>query len=792
MHRRQAAESALLESEERYRAVIGALEEGIVLYEADGTISGCNASACRILGLTEAEIVGRSARDPGWRGVREDGSPFEPESHPAAITLLTGLPCSHVVMGIVRRIDRGIDQGRADRSGSPRVWVSINSRPLCRPGSDDPYAVAVSFSDITRRKLAEEELRRRAFQQSAIAELGRHALEGTEIEVLMHEAVRHVVSVLEVEHCKVMERIPGRQGLRLRAALGWTVNEAGRIVPVILHQRSPHGPAETRLSERERLAGLSLPIPGRERSWGVLSAHSSSPRDFSREENQFLLAVANVLAVAIERHKDQEATRASEGRHRALVEALPDLIFRIGRDGTYLYVKSGRPRELFASPRRYLGKKVTDLLPPEVAARALEKIERALSGSDTQVLEYEIRRGREVRSYEARIVQSGRDEVLSVVRDITPRKRFEAEQARLQEAIKKSAVEWRITFDAITHPVMLLELDGRIIRVNSAARELAGLSYEQILHRPLALLGNGEPWRAISILLPQVEAAAEAISTQARDEQGRTWDVSLSPVTSPDDQRGVVVVARDLTDLVRLQESLRRSETMSAMGALVAGVAHEVRNPLFGISATLDAFAARFKRRTEYRRYLDILQGEVSRLSELMQQLLDYGKPFRLAVTPESPREVMDIALQVCQPLALRAQVELAGEPAPDLPLLCVDRNRIVQVFQNLLENAVQHSQAGSRVVLRAARVELRERDGVCFTVEDTGPGIRSEDLPHIFEPFFTRRRGGTGLGLSIVQRIVENHEGEILIANRPEGGAAVSVILPLRLQAQPDQEKLV
>jgi PAS domain S-box-containing protein len=767
MHSRQAAESALLESEERYRAVIGALEEGIVLHEADGTISGCNASACRILGLTEAEIVGRNARDPGWRGVREDGSPFEPESHPAAITLLTGLPCSRVIMGL-------------DRLGE-RVWLSMSSRPLCRPGSDDPYAVAVSMADITRRKLAEEELRRRAFQQSAIAELGRHALEGTEIEVLMHEAVRRAASVLEVEHCKVMERIPGEQGLRLRAAVGWTADETGRIAPVMLTQ--PAG--------RERLAGLSVAIPGRERSWGVLSAHTSSPRDFSREESQFLHAVANVLAVAIERHQDQEATRASEARHRALVEALPDLIFRIGRDGTYLYVKSGRPRELFASPRRYLGKKVTDRLPPEVAARALEKIERALSGSDTQVLEYEIPRGGEIRSYEARIVQSGRDEVLSVVRDITPRKRFEAEQERLQEAIKKSAVEWRLTFDAITHPVMLLELDGRIIRVNEAARELAGLTYEQVLHRPLALLGHAEPWRAICALLPQMEAAAEAASTQARDEQGRTWDVSLSPVTSPDDQRGVVVVARDLTDLVRLQESLRRSETMSAMGALVAGVAHEVRNPLFGISATLDAFAARFKRRTEYRRYTDILQGEVSRLSELMQQLLDYGKPFRLAVTQESPGEVMAAALKACQPLAGRAQVELAAAPAPGLPLLALDRNRILQVFQNLLENAIQHSPAGARVVLRAARA-AGEGDGICFTVEDTGPGFRPDDLPHIFEPFFTRRRGGTGLGLSIVQRIVENHEGEILAANRPEGGAAVAVTLPFSLQVPSKTEKVV
>jgi PAS domain S-box-containing protein len=785
MHSRQTAEHALLESEERYRAVIGALEDGIVLHEADGTISSCNASACRILGLPESEIVGRTARNPGWRAIREDGSPFEPESHPASITLLTGLPCSHVIMGI-------------EKADGARAWVSINSRPLCRPGEQDPYAVAISFTDITRRKLAEEELRRRACQQSAIAELGRQALEGTDLEVLLDEAVRQVASVLGVEHCKVVERLPRHEGLRLRAGIGWKADASHRIVPVSLRRRVvvPHSPDSGIGLGRERLAGLSVPIPGRGRSWGLLSAHTRQAREFSTEDNQFLHAVANVLAVAIERQQDQETVRAGAARHRALVEALPDLIFRIGRDGTYLYVKSGRPRELFASPRSYLGKKVTDRLPPEVAERALEKIEGALAGSDTQILEYDLPRGGEMRSYEARIVQSGKDEVLSVVRDITPRKRFENEQDRLQEAIRKSAVEWRLTFDAITHPVMLLEIDGKIIRVNEAARDLAGLTYEQVLHRPVAFLWRSEPWRAICTLLPQVEATAEAAATQARDEQGRTWDVSLSPVTSPDEQRGVVVVARDITDLVRLQESLRRCETMSAMGALVAGVAHEVRNPLFGISATLDAFASRFKRRTEYRRYLDILQGEVGRLSELMQQLLDYGKPFRLVLSPEAPREVMRVALAACAPLAAQAGVELVAEEdassLPSLPPVPMDRNRILQVFQNLLENAIQHSPAGARVEFRAATAGLGERDAVRFTVEDAGPGFRPEDLPHIFEPFFTRRRGGTGLGLSIVQRIVEHHEGEIATANRPEGGAAVAVTLPLDARTLPKWERVV
>ena len=121
--------------------------------------------------------------------------------------------------------------------------------------------------------------------------------------------------------------------------------------------------------------------------------------------------------------------------------------------------------------------------------------------------------------------------------------------------------------------------------------------------------------------------------------------------------------------------------------------------------------------------------------------------------------------------------MEIAEEIAAGLQTLTVDRARVVQVFENLLENAIQHSAPGGRVTLRAE--SANGGSGVRFLVEDSGPGFRSEDLARVFEPFFTRRRGGTGLGLSIVQRIVEQHEGEIAAANRPGGGATMTVTRP-------------
>ncbi|MEA2558589.1 MAG: hypothetical protein QOH06_93 [Acidobacteriota bacterium] len=634
---KEAAERALRESEERFRAVIAALEEGIVLYEADGCISSCNASACRILGLREDQLLGRTSRNPALRAVREDGSPFEPESHPATITLLTGLPCSRVIMGF-------------ERADGTLVWVSCNSRPLRRFGEPDPYAVAVSFTDVTQARGSVREMRWRADQQSVIAELASQALEGTPIHDLMELAVRRVSDVLDLARCGITDRMK----LHLRAGIGWPERDE-------FPKGADHPSAST------------IVIPGRQRSWGFLIAHPRPGEKLGSEETRFLDSVATLLAMAAERDREEAARRRTESR-----------------------------------------------------------------------------------------------------------------QERLQHGLRTSAQEWRLTFDAIIHPLLLIDLDGRIIRLNRAARDLSGVDYDKAVYHHITVLGNGQPWRTIRELLPQVDPAgigdteADDPSAQARDDQGRTWDITLSPVTSPDDQKGAVVVARDISDLVRLQESLRRSETMSAMGALVAGVAHEVRNPLFGISATLDAFESRFGQRKDFRRYFDVLQVEVKRLSELMHQLLDYGKPARLEFAAVTPDEVMAMAATACEPLASRSGVDVAVRSEGGLPQLHVDRGRIAQVFQNLLENAIQHSAKGKSVLFRAERVE-GDRDGVRFAVEDAGPGFLPNDLHRVFEPFFTRRRGGTGLGLSIVQRIVEQHGGEVLASNLAAGGAVMTVFLPLR-----------
>jgi signal transduction histidine kinase len=262
---------------------------------------------------------------------------------------------------------------------------------------------------------------------------------------------------------------------------------------------------------------------------------------------------------------------------------------------------------------------------------------------------------------------------------------------------------------------------------------------------------------------------------------GKTWDIAASLFSGARaDDKGIILVVRDISRIVELQESLRRSETMSALGQLVAGVAHEVRNPLFGISATLDAFESRLESSEGRERYVQILRTEVDRLSELMQDLLDYGKPPNLEVARGNISEVVTQAVNSCLPLAQRGRVNVVNKVNDDLAPLLMDTKRLAQAFRNLVENAIQHSPAGEEVIIEGEAVTENEQAWVRCCVKDRGPGIPEEDKSRIFEPFFTRRRGGTGLGLPIVQRIIEQHGGGIRISNRAEGGTHVTVVLPL------------
>jgi PAS domain S-box-containing protein len=378
------------------------------------------------------------------------------------------------------------------------------------------------------------------------------------------------------------------------------------------------------------------------------------------------------------------------------------------------------------------------------------------------------------------VYDSGRTAIrmIGAMSDITERREAEAEQLRLQEVIRAAALDWTATFDAVPMQVLLLDGELRMRRLNRTARETMGRPYAELVDRSIREL-EGALWARTVELAAEVRRSGAPVVEQVDDpESGRSWNVLLAPVAAPDGDR-LVFIARDVTEVTQLQRTLAHERTMSALGALVAGVAHEVRNPLFAISATLDAFEARFGKEPEFTRYTSNLRPEVQRLSALMRDLLEYGRPAVLQpVLADLTPVVRDAVARSERDGAVRAVwIELV---TVDPPPVRHDPGRLGQVVQNLLDNAMVHAPDGTRITVRLGTLQAGGRSWYRLAVEDEGPGFRADDLPHVFEPFYSRRRGGTGLGLSIVERLVGQHGGRVTAENRAEGGARVTILLPL------------
>jgi PAS domain S-box-containing protein len=378
----------------------------------------------------------------------------------------------------------------------------------------------------------------------------------------------------------------------------------------------------------------------------------------------------------------------------------------------------------------------------------------------------------------SQIEVSGQKLYTIILRDITERRLAEEQQQQLQSSITKAAAEWRLTFDAVTAAILVLDMNGKIERLNLAAKQLIGVEhYEDALGRPILDFATREPWREIAKLIPGTVESRSPVSCQVGEEGGRTWDLSALIAANEGVEERVIIFVRDVTQIIALQASLRRSEAMASMGTLVAGVAHEVRNPLFGISSTVDTFEACFGDRSEFGEYISILRGEVERLRKLMQELLEYGRPPTDEHSAGSVNDVIESAIRACYFSAKQAEVTVKAAPTDALQPVLMNPARLVLLFKNLIENAVQHSPKGSEVLIETQRAG--NHSAVVCNVADSGPGFREQDLSRVFEPFFSRRQSGTGLGLSIVQRIVEEHGGAVRAGNRDGGGAIVQVSLP-------------
>jgi len=487
-----------------------------------------------------------------------------------------------------------------------------------------------------------------------------------------------------------------------------------------------------------------------------------------------------------ERKRFEEALRDSEERYRLLFESTPQPIWVYNEDTLgFLAVNEAATRIYGYDRVEFLSMTINDIrahedIPTLLIKNASDPNDLVLSSPWRHMTKSGKTIYVEISSHP--VVFDGKNSKLVIVNDVTERKLLDEKQQRLHTSLQQSAMEWRQTFNAIDFPVLIVDLHGTIKRSNLAAEQIVGVDAEAILGKTVSELGENQPWKKAAELIESTSENPAPVTEEIKDEAtGKTWAITLYLINEFGSfgERSILI-AQDITKRAELEASLRQSEMMSLLGSLVAGVAHEVRNPLFGISSILDAFETRFSDRTEYLRYTNVLRDEIGRLTILMEELLEYGKPFRGELYLVSIDEMIARSVRACLPAAEVAQVSLDSRVEESIPKIRIDRRRLSKVFVNLIENAIQHSPSKSTVTVEARKINDANSEWVECAIRDCGGGISGEDLPKIFEPFFSKRRGGTGLGLAIAQRIMQEHGGKLIAGNNPDGGACMIARFPI------------
>ena len=253
---------------------------------------------------------------------------------------------------------------------------------------------------------------------------------------------------------------------------------------------------------------------------------------------------------------------------------------------------------------------------------------------------------------------------------------------------------------------------------------------------------------------------------------------------------GFILIIADITEKTQREEHLQEMERLALLGKFAAGIAHEIRNPLTGISLFMDDLHDKVMQDKEISKVIELALSEVERLENLVNELLEYANPSQGTFEPADLHDTINSTITLIHHQFEKHNIQIETDFDPELGKFTFDKEKLKQAFLNLFINAIQAMKDGGKLSISTGLLKKNIflhhinsssdfREVVKITISDTGPGINPESLPKVFEPFFTTKKGGTGLGLSITQTIISEHQGKILVFNKLEGGASFVIYLP-------------
>ncbi len=472
---------------------------------------------------------------------------------------------------------------------------------------------------------------------------------------------------------------------------------------------------------------------------------------------------------------------AMDAQLRAIVEHSPNALYLKDLQGHHLWMSPGYERRSGRPLGSFAGKTAREVFPPEMAAVMEENDRRVIATrapvtSEEEVLEQDGLHTYLTAKFPVLDAAGVVIEVGGLSTDIT-----EIKQA--QQRLRQAEERFTRYFQVSPFPAAILAVDGRILDVNPAGERFAGLPRASLIGcngAELKLwLRTEDRQRVVEGLARDGRVRDHAAIMETSDGKQHHILLSVEKMDVGDEAR-LMAMIHDMTEHVQLENDLRQSQKMEALGRLAGGVAHDFNNLLTALSGYNSLLLAALPAADSRRDFAERVAQAARRASALTHQLLAFSRKQPMAIEDLDVNEVIRSTMDMLRRL-IGEDVALVSELQPRLDSVRADRAQIEQVIVNLVVNARDAMPHGGRITLATANVHVDRCDFVRFSVHDTGIGIDQQAQARLFEPFYTTKGPGkgTGLGLAMVYGIVKQAGGQVRVESEPGRGALFEVLLP-------------
>ncbi len=488
-----------------------------------------------------------------------------------------------------------------------------------------------------------------------------------------------------------------------------------------------------------------------------------------------------VIEIALSRHRMEKELRERETSYRVLAESLPGIVSRTFLGvGTKMVFFNDMLEKMTGFKEEELTSgnfcRIESLLVPEDKTTVNTVLSKAIAEDSAYEVEYRIRhKDGSIRYFleRGRVRRPLDDQtpfIDSVILDITERKSSEEklEQAYLKLMERQSFIESILS--NIQSGIIVTDQEFHIMLINPSGEKFLGVSSQAVTGKDMevvcptfadALKGDGD----LDEIYCTACAREHVIGFKMFDMKGKDDAVN-----------GHIISFADLTEIIKIRKEMKLKERLATLGEFVARVAHEIRNPLFGMTAICQIFSMELQLNDEHKKLMDSMMKETWRLKQLVEELLDCSRELKIVRKHCDLSKIVNDSLFENEILMNEKNISIEKNVSDDHFSVFEDQDKIKQVIINLFKNAVEASFKHGVI-----SIAMERDDGsIRFSISDTGNGLAENTMDNIFDVFYTTKRHGTGLGLAISKNIIVAHGGSLYAENRAEGGATFAFTLPV------------